>query len=138
MHTLAARTYVNADSTKVVAEGDADAAYLLGNEGDEISDEVATRLGLSSAASVPTEPAYAKMKVDDLRSLAKERGVDVPSEAKKADLVDALEAADAAKPAETEATSETEGGTTEGAPADGTAAVPAPDATASVGGPTSA
>ena len=98
MHTLTDRTYVNADSTKVVAEGSPDAAFLLGNAGDEISDETAKRLGLE--VSVPTAPAYAKMKVDELRELASTRGVEVDADAKKADLVAALEADDAAAPAD--------------------------------------
>lgn len=106
MHTLAKRTYVNSDSTKVVDEGSADAAYLLGNEGDEISDETATRLGLGTA--IPTKAAYGDMKVADLRSLAKERGVEIDSDAKKADVIDALEEADKAAPAAT-ATAEAEG-----------------------------
>ena len=48
MHTLTERTYVNADSTAVVPEGSAEAAWLLGVEGDEISDETAERLGLNA------------------------------------------------------------------------------------------
>lgn len=93
MHTLTERTYVNRDSTKVVPEGSPQAAFLLGLAGDEISDETAKRLGLG--VTVATAPAYGKMKVAELAELAAERGVEVPADAKKADLVEALEGADA-------------------------------------------
>jgi hypothetical protein len=49
MHTLTAKTWVNANSTAVVPEGSPEAAWLLGLEGDEISDETAERLGLNAA-----------------------------------------------------------------------------------------
>jgi hypothetical protein len=90
MHKLTEKTYVNADSTKVVPEGDPEAAYLLGLEGDEISLETAQRVGL-----VEKESAYAEQTVDELRSLAEERDVEIPSKAKKAEIVEALETADA-------------------------------------------
>ena len=90
MHTLAEKTYVNADSTKVVPEGDPEAAYLLGLEGDEISIETAQRVGLVKKTS-----SYDDQKVDELRALAEERGVGIDAKAKKADIVEALEAADA-------------------------------------------
>lgn len=93
MHVLAARTYVNRDSTKVVPEGSPEAAFLLGLAGDEISDETAARLGLGT--SVPTVPAYGSMKVVELREVAAERGVEIASDAKKAEIVEALEGADA-------------------------------------------
>lgn len=118
MHTLKARTYVNADSTKVVPEGSTEAAYLLGGEGDEISDETAARLGLTAADSAG---GYADLKVDDLKVLASEKGVELPAGAKKADIVEALEASDAAA-----------------AEASGTADVGSPDATADAGAPADA
>lgn len=93
MHTLSERTYVNRDSTKIVPEGSPDAAYLLGTAGDEISDETAKRLGLGT--EVATTPAYGKMKVAELRDLATERGVDIASDATKAEITEALEGADA-------------------------------------------
>lgn len=92
MVTLKARTYVNRDSSKVVPEGSVEAAWLLGNAGDEISEETAARLGL--AGSVDEPAGYDAMKVPELRDLAAERGVDVPKDARKADLVAALEASD--------------------------------------------
>jgi hypothetical protein len=49
MHTLTEKTFVNADSTAVAAEGSVEAAWLLGLEGDEISDETAERLGLTGS-----------------------------------------------------------------------------------------
>lgn len=98
MHTLTSRTYVNSDSTKVVDEGSPDAAYLLGDAGDEISAETAERLGLNVA--VPQTNDYAAMKVPELKELVANRSIDVPSDAKKADLVDALEGADATAKAE--------------------------------------
>jgi hypothetical protein len=104
MHKLAARTYVNADSTKVVPEGHVDAAYLLGGEGDEVSDETAKRLGLIEA---PAEGrSYGSMKVDELKALMVDRGLEIPDGAKKADLVDSLEGADAT--AETGGTADVE------------------------------
>jgi len=53
MYTLTERTYVNSDSTKVVDEGSTEAAWLLGIEGEEISDETAERLGLVGAPEAP-------------------------------------------------------------------------------------
>lgn len=120
MHTLKERTYVNRDSTKVVPEGSTDAAYLLGIAGDEISDETAKRLGLGTA--VATSAAYSDMKVPDLRSLALERGLEIEggvSKANKPELVDALEESD--KVAK-EATAETDGTASEGAPEETAAA----------------
>lgn len=117
MHTLTERTYVNRDSTKIVKEGSADAAYLLGIAGDEISDETAKRLGLGT--SVPVAADYGKLKVDELKGVLAERGIEVPSDAKKADLVDALEESDrVAKEAETE----TGGSADQGAPEETAAA----------------
>lgn len=90
-HTLGTRTYVNADSTKVVDEGSPDAAYLLGNEGDEISDETAARLGLGQGESA----SYASMKKAEIVSLADDRGVD--SSGTIAEIAERLDADDAAK-----------------------------------------
>lgn len=61
MHKLTERTYVNADSTAVVPEGSPDAAWLLGLEGDEVSDETAERLGLIAA---PKKGKKAKATAD--------------------------------------------------------------------------
>lgn len=46
MYTLTERTYVNGDRSRVVAESDPEAAFLLGNAGMKISDAEARRLGL--------------------------------------------------------------------------------------------
>lgn len=107
MHKLAARTYVNADSTKIVEEGHPDAAFLLGNEDDEISVETAARLGLVGSEST----SYSSMKKADLQAAAAERGLDTTGTV--AELILRLEAADAG----------------------GTADQGAPEATASVGSP---
>ena len=87
MHTLTAKTWVNKDSTKVVPEGSADAAYLLGLAGDEISDETATRLGLGAY-----EEAAPSKSVADLKAELDAAGVEYPSKAKKAELEAILEA----------------------------------------------
>jgi hypothetical protein len=55
MATLRERTYVNADRTRIVAEDSPDAAYLLGGEGDEVSDEDAKRYGIKAPKSEPEE-----------------------------------------------------------------------------------
>lgn len=117
MHTLKAKTWVNRDSTKVAKEGSTEAAFLLGLEGDEISDETAKRLGLVD--SDEAKGKYDGMKVAELEAeIAGRDDVDEPASGKKADLIAALEAADA-KGNETS----TEGGTTdqgEGESTDGT------------------
>lgn len=127
MHTLATRTYVNRDSTKVVDEGSPDAAFLLGNEGDEISAETAERLGLTGAAEAGDDPYKGVLKAD-LVKMAEERGLD--SAGTVADLRSRLEEDDEkAKAAEVGA------GGDGSAPTGGTADVGAPDATASVDSP---
>lgn len=93
MFRLTERTYVNATSTKVVPEGSTEAAFLLGIEGDEISEETAARLGLG--VDVPSEPAYAMLRVPELRELAASRGIELDSHAVKAEIIEALEGADA-------------------------------------------
>lgn len=110
MFKLETRTYVNSDSSKVVEEGSSDAAFLLGNEGDEISVETAERLGLSGGSDV----AYSDMKKAEIVELADKRGVD--SSGTIAQIAERLDAADAAK-------------------ASGTADVGSPDATAATGSP---
>lgn len=65
MHTLTERTYVNADSTKVVPEGSTEAAWLLGVEGDEISDETAERLGLNAPKKGKKAKATADQEAAD-------------------------------------------------------------------------
>lgn len=91
MHKLTERTYVNADSTKVVPEGSSEAALLLGSAGDEISDETAARLGL-----VVLPSTYSESTVAELRELAAERGLEIPSKSTKADIVDLLDESDRA------------------------------------------
>ncbi len=91
MHKLASETYVNRDSTKVVPKGSVDAAYLLGMADDEISDETAVRLGLVGGSADDAPAGYAKSTVPQLKALLEERGVDVPKDAKKPDLVAAAE-----------------------------------------------
>lgn len=44
--TLDKRLWLTSDRENVVDEGHPDAAFLLGGEGDEISDDEAARLGL--------------------------------------------------------------------------------------------
>ena len=94
MFMLTGRTYVNRDSTKVVPEGSVDAAWLLGLAGDEISDETAKRLGLVAAAA-PAATAYADLRVAELRDLAESRGIELDAHARKAEIIEALEGADA-------------------------------------------
>lgn len=107
MYKLGTRTYVNADSTKVVDEGSADAAFLLGNEGDEISAETAERLGLGKS-----DVAYASMKKAELVELADRRGVDssgtIAEIAERLDAADAEAASGTADQGSPEATSSTE------------------------------
>jgi hypothetical protein len=92
MYTLKERTHVNADSTKVVPEGSVEAAYFLGNAGDEISEKTAKRLGLLEEEK-PAE-GYEAKTVAELSELADAAGLDVGKKPKKADLVAALEAHD--------------------------------------------
>jgi hypothetical protein len=47
LHKLAARTWLTADRSRAVAEGDPDAAFLLGGAGSEIEMVEAERLGLA-------------------------------------------------------------------------------------------
>lgn len=108
MYKLTEKTYVNRDSTKVAKEGSVEAAFLLGMPGDEISEETATRLGLVGGAG-EAKSKYESMKVPELEAAIAERDdVDEPASGRKADLIAALEAADA-KGNETS----TEGGTTD-------------------------
>lgn len=93
MFMLTGRTYVNRDSTKVVPEGSVDAAWLLGLAGDEISDETAKRLGL--VAGIAPTAAYGDLRVAELRDLAESRGIELDAHARKAEIIEALEGADA-------------------------------------------
>lgn len=137
MHKLTARTYVNADSTKVVPEGHADAAYLLGNEGDEISAETAERLGLVGGTSAEEDAiAYDKLKKAEIVKLAEDRGVD--SSGTIAEIAARLDEDDEkAKAAEVGAGGAT--GSTDvtaaPAPAGGTADVGSPEGTAATNAP---
>lgn len=45
----------------------------------------------TQAVAAPEGPAYAAMTVSELRALCADRGIDVPSRARKADLVALLE-----------------------------------------------
>lgn len=45
------RLWLNADRTKVVEDGDPEAAFLLGNEGTEIPDDEAKRLGVKAKSA---------------------------------------------------------------------------------------
>lgn len=119
MHTLKAKTFVNADSTKVVPEGHVDAAYLLGLAGDEISDETATRLGLNHSGENETYSSkWAAMKVADLKDAAEERGIESAGDWKRADYVAAHEAKDAEEA--TASTDGDQGGTSDQGDAEGT------------------
>lgn len=50
------RLYVNADRSKVVDEGSAEAAYLLVTEGGELPDEDAKRYDLTGKKAAVAEP----------------------------------------------------------------------------------
>ena len=64
MHTLTGRTWLTADGTRAVPDGDPDAATLLGIEGDQIPDALAKELGLTSAKAVkPAEDKAVKAPV---------------------------------------------------------------------------
>lgn len=62
MFTLTERLWYTADKTAVVSDGDLKAAFLLGVEGSQISDEEATRLGLSETKAEPKKRANKKAK----------------------------------------------------------------------------
>lgn len=49
------KLWLTADREKVVEDGDPNAAFLLGNEGSEVPDDEAKRLGLGSKKAA--EPA---------------------------------------------------------------------------------
>jgi hypothetical protein len=51
------RLFVNADKSKIVEEGSADAAFLLVGEGQEISDEDAEKYGLLDVSRETEEKA---------------------------------------------------------------------------------
>lgn len=59
-YTLEARTYVNADRSKVVPEESSHAAFLLGGPGDEIPDEQAKALGLVKSSSKGDDEPHPK------------------------------------------------------------------------------
>lgn len=54
------RLYLNNDRSKVVEEGDADAAFLLVGEGGEISDQEAKQYGLTGKAKADDKDADVK------------------------------------------------------------------------------
>lgn len=47
--------WLTADKDKVVEDGSPDAAFLLGNEGTEVPDDEAERLGLTGKKAAPAE-----------------------------------------------------------------------------------
>lgn len=53
-YALKERLWLTADRDKAVKDGDPDAAFLLGNEGDEIPAEQAKDLGLTSTTKKRT------------------------------------------------------------------------------------
>ena len=57
MHTLDRKLWLTPDKDRVVEDGDPEAAFLLGNEGTEVSDDEAERLGLIKAAKEPANKA---------------------------------------------------------------------------------
>lgn len=83
-HVLTGRTYVNADRSKVVEEGAVDAAYLLGDKGDEVTDEVASSLGLGGSNSIDD------MTKAELMEYAEAHGIEVDAKASKSDIKDAI------------------------------------------------
>jgi hypothetical protein len=57
LHKLTARTWLTADRSRAVPDGDPDAAYLLGAEGAEIDTAEAQRLGLTASKAQADAPA---------------------------------------------------------------------------------
>ncbi len=53
MPFLKERTYLNADRSKAVSADSPDAAFLLGNEGDELNDEDAKEYGAKTGTEAP-------------------------------------------------------------------------------------
>jgi hypothetical protein len=97
--TVSQRLWLTADRDRVVADGDPEAAFLLVVAGGELDRSEAEWLGLVSAEPAADDEAGGEagggldaMKVADLRQLADELGVDHAG-LKKAELVEALEAA---------------------------------------------
>lgn len=64
MHELDRKLWLTADRNTVVEDGDPEAAFLLGNEGTEITDAEAERLGLGDkpAAKKAAAPANKSRK----------------------------------------------------------------------------
>lgn len=62
------RLYLTADRTRVVEEGDSDAAYLLVSEGGEISDQEAKQYGLTGKAKA--EPKDADASEADTKAIS--------------------------------------------------------------------
>lgn len=71
-----------------------------GNPSDSV--QTGTGMGDEYGEGSGSSGGYASMKVAELKSLADERDVEVASDAKKADLIAALEKADAGEPADAE------------------------------------
>jgi hypothetical protein len=93
--------YLNADKTKVLEEGDAEAAFLLVGAGSEIEDAEAAKYGLGSQAKSATKAEdkavdLDETKDDDLSSLTKAELVEraeaagLDSSGTKAELIERL------------------------------------------------
>lgn len=83
LHVLAERTYLRQDGTATTDPNEGNS--LLGNEGDEIPMESALALGLA------TEPTHAATRAE-LHAQAVAAGLEPKKSARKADLVEMLEA----------------------------------------------
>lgn len=64
---------------------------LVAFEGEEMTDEEAAARGLAhSAEPEQEEPQLEDLTVAQLREIAEQEGVEVPSKAKKAEIIDAI------------------------------------------------
>lgn len=64
MVTLDRKLWLTADRENVVEDGDVNAAFLLGGEGDEIPEDEADRLGLKKRSKKPSEDKKAETPED--------------------------------------------------------------------------
>lgn len=73
MHKLKARTYSNADRTKVVPEASIESAWFIGGEGAEIEESLAKQLGLLDTKKEPKpETKNASAELEDKAAPADE------------------------------------------------------------------